>query len=45
MAVTVWLSRDRVFDRMTGAERTQVMDWLAQAAGRVLAGEAPPYDG
>lgn len=21
------------------------MDWLAQAAGRVLAGEAPPYDG
>ena len=34
VAVTVWLSRERVFDRMTGAERAQVMDWLAQVDGK-----------
>jgi hypothetical protein len=34
VAVTIWLSRERVFDRMTGAERAQVMDWLAQVDGK-----------
>ena len=34
VAVTVWLSRERVFDRMTGAERAQVMDWLARVDGK-----------
>ena len=34
VAVTVWLSRERVFDRMTGAERARVIGWLAQVDGK-----------
>jgi len=30
IAVTVWLSRERVFNRLTPAERSQIMAWLAQ---------------
>lgn len=34
VAVTVWLSRERVFSRMSEAERAQVMTWLAQVDGK-----------
>ena len=34
VAVTVWLSRERVFAKMTEAERAQVMAWLAQVDGK-----------
>lgn len=30
LAVAVWLSRERVFDRMTSSEQLQVMAWLAK---------------
>jgi hypothetical protein len=31
MAVAIWLSRERVFNKMTEAERAQVIAWLALA--------------
>jgi len=31
IALAIWLSRERVFNKMTGAERAQVIAWLAQA--------------
>lgn len=34
LAVTLWLSRERVFNRMTEAERAQVIAWLAQVDGK-----------
>jgi hypothetical protein len=34
IAVTVWMSRERVFNRMTPAEQAQVMAWLAQVDGK-----------
>ncbi len=34
LAVMVWLSRRRVFDRLTEAERARVIDWLAQVDGK-----------
>ena len=30
IAVTIWMSRDRVFNKMTQAEQEQIMAWLAQ---------------
>lgn len=34
LGASIWLSRERVFNRMTEAERTQVMTWLAQVDGK-----------
>ncbi len=34
MAVAIWLSRERVFNKMTEAERAQVIAWLAQVDGK-----------
>lgn len=34
IAVTVWLSREQVFSRMTPAEQSQIMSWLAQVDGK-----------
>ena len=34
IAVAVWLSRERVFFKMTESERAQVMAWLAQVDGK-----------
>jgi hypothetical protein len=34
LALTVWLSKDRVFDVMTQPERDQVIRWLAQVDGK-----------
>src|SRR5262245_33355489 len=34
VAVALWLSRERVFDRMSPAERAQVIAWLAQVDGK-----------
>ena len=34
IAIALWLSRERVFDRMTESERTQVIAWLAQVDGK-----------
>lgn len=34
IAVTLWMSRERVFDKMTAAEQAQVMAWLAQVDGK-----------
>src|SRR5690606_7962260 len=34
IAVALWMSRERVFDRMTAAEQTQIMAWLAQVDGK-----------
>jgi hypothetical protein len=34
IAVAVWLSRERVFGKMTPAEQAQVMNWLAQVDGK-----------
>ncbi|HET6824214.1 MAG TPA: DUF2264 domain-containing protein [Anaerolineales bacterium] len=34
IAMALWLSRERVFDQMTEAERARVIDWLAQVDGK-----------
>jgi hypothetical protein len=34
IAVTVWLSRERVFNKMTRAEQEQIIAWLAQVDGK-----------
>jgi hypothetical protein len=34
LGLTLWLSRERVFNRLTDAERAQVMAWLAQVDGK-----------
>lgn len=34
IAVTVWLSRERVFSKMTSSEQEQVIAWLAQVDGK-----------
>jgi len=34
IAMALWLSRERVFNRMTESERTQVINWLSQVDGK-----------
>ena len=34
IALTVWMSRERVFNKMTSAEQAQVIAWLAQVDGK-----------
>jgi hypothetical protein len=34
IAVTIWMSRERVFNKMTRAEQEQVIAWLAQVDGK-----------
>jgi len=34
IAIALWLSHERVFDRMTESERTQVINWLSQVDGK-----------
>jgi hypothetical protein len=34
IAMALWLSRERVFDRMTESERIQVINWLSQVDGK-----------
>ncbi|HJR80427.1 MAG TPA: DUF2264 domain-containing protein [Anaerolineales bacterium] len=34
IALAIWMSRERVFYKMTSAEQAQVMDWLAQVDGK-----------
>ena len=34
IAVTLWMSRERVFNKMTTAEQEQIIAWLAQADGK-----------
>ena len=34
IAIALWLSHERVFDRMTEAERAQVISWLSQVDGK-----------
>ena len=34
IAVAIWMSRERVFNKMTGAEQEQVINWLAQVDGK-----------
>ncbi|MFL5805723.1 MAG: DUF2264 domain-containing protein [Roseiflexaceae bacterium] len=34
VALTLWLSRARVFERMSAAERAQIIAWLAQVDGK-----------
>jgi hypothetical protein len=34
IALTIWMSRDRVFHKMTAAEQEQIMTWLAQVDGK-----------
>ena len=34
IAIALWLSHERVFDRMTEVERTQVIGWLSQVDGK-----------
>jgi hypothetical protein len=34
IALAIWMSRDRVFNKMTSTEQAQVMDWLAQVDGK-----------
>jgi hypothetical protein len=34
IAVAIWMSRERVFNKMTAAEQAQVMAWLAQVDGK-----------
>jgi hypothetical protein len=34
IAVMIWMSRERVFNKMTSAEQAQVMDWLARVDGK-----------
>jgi hypothetical protein len=34
IAVTIWMSRERVFNKMTPAEQAQIIAWLAQVDGK-----------
>src|SRR5919106_1431219 len=34
IAVAIWMSRERVFNKMTDAEQAQIMAWLAQVDGK-----------
>jgi hypothetical protein len=34
IAITLWLSKDRVFNQMNEAEKTQIINWLAQVDGK-----------
>ena len=34
IAVAIWMSRDRVFHKMTPAEQQQIINWLAQVDGK-----------
>ena len=34
IAVAIWMSRERVFDKMSAAEQAQIMAWLAQVDGK-----------
>jgi hypothetical protein len=34
IAVTIWISRERVFYKMTKAEQEQIIEWLAQVDGK-----------
>jgi hypothetical protein len=34
IAVTIWMSRERVFTKMTAAEQGQIIAWLAQVDGK-----------
>ena len=34
IAVTIWMSRERVFNKMTSAEQAQIIAWLAQVDGK-----------
>jgi hypothetical protein len=34
IAVAIWMSRERVFNKMTAAEQAQVIAWLAQVDGK-----------
>jgi hypothetical protein len=34
IAVAIWMSRERVFNKMTKAEQEQIMAWLAQVDGK-----------
>jgi hypothetical protein len=34
IAVTLWMSRERVFNKMTAAEQEQIIAWLAQVDGK-----------
>ena len=34
IAVAVWMSRERVFEKMTAAEQEQIITWLAQVDGK-----------
>ena len=34
IAVTIWLSRERVFNKMTATEQEQIIAWLAQVDGK-----------
>ncbi len=34
IAVAIWMSRERVFNKMTKAEQEQIMDWLVQVDGK-----------
>ena len=34
IAVTIWMSRERVFNKMTVAEQHQIITWLAQVDGK-----------
>lgn len=34
IAVAIWMSRERVFNKMTAAEQQQIMNWLAQVDGK-----------
>jgi len=34
VALTLWLSRERVFNRMSETERARIIDWLAQVDGK-----------
>ena len=34
IAVAIWMSRERVFNRMTAGEQAQIMNWLAQVDGK-----------
>lgn len=34
IAVTVWMSRERIFNKMTKAEQEQIIAWLAQVDGK-----------
>src|ERR671923_2142527 len=34
IAVTIWMSRERVFNKMTPAEQEQIIAWLAQVDGK-----------